>query len=868
MKKVFIIAAMVACTVYSHAVFYLTDSLVNPEENKVWIDFSKSEGPYQIYAGGNKRLGWGQIYRTNAGIELNLSDAASQVSFPLGKKYSKLSFWLCTRDNDDKAYSLVTITADGKRIYDEPYFGYDAPKWVVLDVTGVETIKFKTIDPKICVTFAKMQLWSEGETVVQHPFQSIPTGKKVKMVEEMYPYYMCGGTKAILDSIPVGEISTSNEIYESGHAWWKRVDSLSICRHEYKSGLQMELYEALIGTPYRYCFFWLGKKYDKISFIVGPRDNRSSNSSCWLVVKGDHGKILHESIVRQNDLPRQVVVDVSGQEIVNVGAELRDCDLLGGMTFGTVEMYAYPKGDPTVPEEGVVNPNKDKVAQLPSPCPLMSSIKPYSIRGKGDADAVRFTGESKYKTFSMGGEKFYEGFILTTGSTFLGDGIDSYMSFDLAGEFDYVSFYAGMLSKNRVLDDDRLLVYADEKLILDTMIHCTWPNVYFELPVNKCRILKFAKPGHNKNKECFICCGDLVLYRGKPVKHNLFEHVQPECPYEADLIDLCKQPYFHYVGRYLSTLTNFDFNDCFQNGETQRRFFQMKDGTKIYKGIMLEANMPLGFEDISLSDAIMMFFVGAGSALSSNPISALTGTSNDAGLAGDWSILKLMNNQNGGQASVVSFNPYGEYQSCTFTIANKSEYWDDVDMVANMGQRVDHPFKLNVIADQRLVKEIWVTNKMEPQTFTVPIFNCRQLTFWLEPGATRSGQFVLYDMKVSKAPCNIAVPDHVTTSAPAVAAPEEPKAERSVTETANEPKAEEPAPRVEEPEKPEPLRPAPPEVKSQEPKPSQPSQSSRQTQQQKPQTQQQTQQQKPVYPPRSNGSLNSSKSGSSLAPKK
>ena len=752
MKKLFVIIALLACTLSSHAVFYLTDSLEYNEENKVWVTYSKSDGPYVIYSGGNQRLEWGQIYRTNAGIELNLSDNSSKATYTLGKKYSKLSFWMCTRDLSEKKYSFVTIYADGKRIYDEPYFGCDAPKWVVLDVTGVETLVFKLVDPEICVTFAKMQLWSEGETVVQHPFQSVPTGKKIKMVEEMYPYFMSGGTKAILNKIPVSDISTQQMVYQSGHAWWERVDSLSIGRHQYTSGLQMELYEGLIGITYRYCFFWLGKKYDKISFIVGPRDNRSSNASCWLVVKGDHGKILHESIVHQNDLPRQVVVDVSGQEIVNVGAELRDCDLLGGMTFGTVEMYAYPKDDPTVPEEGVVNPNKEKIAKLPSPCPLMSNILPYSVRGKGDADAVRFNGESRYKTFSMGGEKFYEGFILTTGTTFLGDGIDSYISFDLAGEFDYISFYAGMLSKNRVLDDDHLYVYADDSLILDTVIHCTWPNVYFELPVNKCRILKFAKPGHQKMKECFICCGDLVLYRGKPVKHNLFTHVQPECPEEADLIDLCKQPYFHYVGRYLSTLTNFDFNECFQNGETQRRFFQMKDGSKIYKGIMLEANMPLGLEDITISDAIMMFFIGAGSAISSSDMSAYTGVSAGGGLAGQLGILHLMNNQNGGQASVVSFNPYGEYQTCTFSIANKSEYWDDVDYVMNLGKYVERPYKLHVIADQRLVKTIECTNTMKPQTFTVPIYNCRQLMFWLEPGITRSGQFVLYDMKVSKKP--------------------------------------------------------------------------------------------------------------------
>ena len=41
---------------------------------------------------------------------------------------------------------------------------------------------------------------------------------------------------------------------------------------------------------------------------------------------------------------------------------------------------------------------------------------------------------------------------------------------------------------------------------------------------------------------------------------------------------------------------------------------------------------------------------------------------------------------------------------------------------------------------------------MEPTTFTVPLYNSRSLTFWMEPRDFRSGQFVLYDMTVSKKP--------------------------------------------------------------------------------------------------------------------
>ncbi|MBR1879003.1 MAG: NPCBM/NEW2 domain-containing protein [Paludibacteraceae bacterium] len=525
-----------------------------------------------------------------------------------------------------------------------------------------------------------------------------------------------------------------------------------MARHTFTSGLSFTSSEQLMGERLDYSYFWLNKRYDKLSFILGPRDNQSSNSTAWLVIYGDNKKILYEEVVTQSDLPRQVVVDVSGQEQICFSNELRSNDFLGSITFAAVDMFVYPKGDTSVPKAGLANINKDKVAGLPSPCALMSNILPYSVRGVAAAKNTMFTGESSYITFSMGGVKYMEGIILAPGTNLMDDKIDAYATFDLAEEFDYVSFYAGALTNRRVLDDGRLLVYADDRLILDTVIYCTRPNDYFELPLHKCRMLKFVKPSTSSNKQIFIGLGDIALYRGRPAENDLFYHEYPDFPEEADLIDLCGRPYFHFVGRYLSTLTNFDFNDCFYPGGTQRQFFQMKDGSKIYKGVMLEANVPLPFEDIRLTDAITMFLVGAGSALSHSDVSAYTGVTAGGGLAGDMAVLQLMNPKNNGQASVVAFNPYGQYETCTFSIANKSEYWDDMSKVTHFGQQVQDTFKLYVIADRQLVKELDVYNTMEPQTITVPIHQCRQLMFWLAPGDYRSGQFVLYDMKVSKKP--------------------------------------------------------------------------------------------------------------------
>ncbi len=744
MKKVLLVAALVLGTIALQAQVYLTDVLKPAEEHRLKTTTSKADTK------SYDAMRIAHIYHVNATLVLSGaahglvgSDDHAYATYKLNGAYSKLTFWLgpTYRAGGLSAKSLLTITADGKRVFDQPVFNYDPPRFVTIDVKGVDEIKFKVLVGELDIALAYAQLWKEGVAVVQPKLPVTYPQGKIKLVEQLLPYYTTGYINPIQ---PKDKAPNSLEEYPSVE------ESISMSRHEFKSGLQFTSDQKLIGNPSYYSYFWLGKRYDKLSFIVGPRDNQSSNTSAWLVVYGDKKKILYEEIVRQTDLPRQVVIDVAGQEAVAFSCELRSSDFLGSITFGAVDIYAYTKGDTSVPQEGLANINKEQVAKLKSPASLMTNILPYSVRGVAKAKNTLFTGESSYITFSMGGEKFSEGLILASGATLFDDNIDAYATFDLAGEFDYISFYAGMLTNRRVLEDDRLRIYADNKLIFDTVIHCTEPNKYFEVPIYKCRSLRFAKPGNKKQKQCFIGVGDIALYRGKPVKNDLFYHEYPDFPEEADLIDLCQRPYFHYVGRYLSSLTNFDFNDCFKPGGTKRDCFNMKDGSQICKGVMLEANVPLALENITLTDAAIMFLVGAGSALSQSDFSAYSGTSAGGGLTGDLAILRLMNPKNNGQASVVAFNPYGQYKSCTFTVANKSEYWDEVDRLVNLGERKDHHFKLNIIADQKLVKQIDVYNLMQPQTFTVPINNCHSLVFWLEDGPTRSGQFVLYDMTVSK----------------------------------------------------------------------------------------------------------------------
>ena len=748
MKRLLILLLVAYCGVSAYGQSLLVKTL-KPVEQK---HYNVQDSPFSI--GG---------YQFNNSFFLSAPDGgliASQeqayATFALKKQYSKLSFALgpaIANPNGDNGNAILVVLADGKTILDVVVNDHDALRFITLDVAGVDKVTFKNVKGSEKIGIGVPKLWKAGQKVVvaTNPLDKLPKGK-IKLVQQLKPYYTSGGM--------VKQITDDEEVF-----WDYRAKAISINRKTFDSGLQMFTPEGLFEDREGWSYFWLNKRYDKISFIVGPRDNQSSNSSAWLVVKAD-GRTIYEEYIRQSDLAQQVVLDVSGKEQLSFYCQRRNGDLLGSMTFGVVDIYAYPAGyTSALPEEGAVNLNKGKIAALPDVCPLMSNIRPFSVRGTSDAYNTMFYGETRHYGFTMGGISYWEGMLLTTGNTLMDDMIDSYAEFDLAGEFDYISFDAGCLTKSHAMDDDKLRIYADGKLVFDSMIYCTWPNQHYEIPIHKCRTLRFEKPGNRKKKQTIIGVGDVILYRGRPTPNSIFVHETPDCPYEADLIDLCGKPYFHYCGRFVSSITSFSMDDCFHDGSTKRKAFNMKDGSQIYKGFMLETNIPLGLEEITPMSALFMFVTGVGANISSSDVAAHTGTT--AGVSGPLmgGIGLLLADKNNKQSSAAAFNPFGAYESCTFTVANAYEHVDEFDEIFNAKdpETAKNPVKLNVFADQRLVGEYWLDNKMEPMTITVPIFKCHQLMFWLECGDQRSGQYVFYNLKVSKAPCNIPIPETYTS---------------------------------------------------------------------------------------------------------
>ena len=750
MKKIILSVITLLFALNAGAQVYLVKAFKPTEQRKY-------SAHYKGVRGADETSGISNFQYTNGfsfynGVTNDQAKDYGYAVFSLKGEYEKISFVLGPGRDDkfsagDDYSNIAIVRADGRRILDEVVRVWDAPREFTLDISGVDQLRFEHWSGLQRIDFEEVRLWKKGQTPTPapNPLASVITKDKVNLIDELEPHIIC-------------HRGWSNPV-TTKHDWSGvgETASIKMNRMVYTSGLEMSCSQEFgKGISQGFAYFWLQRQFDKVSFLIGPRDNMSSNAKGWFTVKAD-GKIIYEKLITQQDLVEQVTLDVKGVNVVSMhSGELEQSDFLGGLTYGVVDIYAYKKGYAGVPQSGMANTAKARLSKLPNAVPLCSNLEPYSVRGTSSFDKIYFSGESSHYHFSMGGEQFDEGFILTTGSTFMDGNKDSYVAFDLANEFDYVSFTVGSLSKRRVLGEDRLLVYADDNLILDTQVHVLWPNQKFTLPIGKCRVLKFAKPGTGESKQMFIGVGDVMVFRGEPRDTApYFYHRKPESPQEVDLIDYCQAPYFHYVGRYLSTLTNFDINDCFKPGGSLKEYFPMKDGSKIYKGIMLETNVPpaLAFEDIDLNTAVFLFVVGAGSAISASEVAAVTGVSAGAGIAGamaaGYSALNLVGDKNH-QSSVAAFNPFGEYETLTFSVANKSEFVDTDIFGAKLNP--DNPVKLHVFADMRMVGSFWLTNRMQPTTFTVPINKCTQLVFWLECGDTRSGQYVLYDMTLSKTP--------------------------------------------------------------------------------------------------------------------
>ena len=681
------------------------------------------------------------------------------ATFNIGGKYESISFILgAEKSNGGNDPNIVQIHADGRRIFDHVLRDGDLGQQFTLNISGVDKLEFSLVKPEVEAAFCEVALWTKGQTPHDLRGKHDPEVKTRMLFKDIAPYRI--------------NYSSSNTKGDSGRHTLvgpdKKTKSIKIGNKEYDYGLWLGMSMQLIGGWESETDFNIRGQYETLRFVVGPlaTDNGNDTSTGWVSVLGD-GKILYEYEINEESIAQQVTLDVKGVHKLAFTSEQASGSLDGAI----VDAWVYPKGEaPEVDSGAGVAVTADapdpRLKELPDVCKLISNIPPYSLRSQ--VEYQLYEGVSDYVTFSMGGTKFNEGFILYNLASFLDNDVRSHALFDLGNEFDYVSFTAGYVSKSWVMGNDVLSVYADEELILQVPLHSTYPNQKFVLPINKCRKLKFESSGQSTMDVAAFGVADLVVYRGEPVENDLFVHPVPECPDEIDLIDL-GAPYIHYVSQAGSGV--------FVDGKSIKNYFTRYDGSRIYKGFVLQTSthFSLDFGPLSGSDAVGAGAIGAAAVGASFVATgaAVGGVAVGATLAPIAPLLMLAAGGEAVENSCAAFNTYGEYNSVTFTVECLRKEGDTQllgpdTMQPDISERKE---KLLIGSNLEVVAELDVFEGMQPQTVTVPIEGCEQLMFWLSNTNGTSAAYVFHDIKVSKKKSGLVVPEDMRPALTVVTEP-------------------------------------------------------------------------------------------------
>ena len=746
MKRfLYILAFLVCSATYAQTPVYLTKAY-EPVESELYDAYSSHE-----IQGGDT---WNNCFVLGV-----INNYCGRAVFNLGGKYETISF-IMGPDKGHGKYdpNIVQIHADGKRVFEQVVRDSDLAQHYTLNISGVDKLEFSLFRPQCEVAFCEVALWTKGQTPHDLRGRHDPEVKSRMLFRDIAPYRI-----------------NYSSVYADGDSGRhtlvgpdKTHKSIKIGNKEYDYGLWLGMSMQLIGSWESETDFNLRGQYETLRFVVGPlaTDDGNDTSRGWVSVLGD-GKILYEYEINEESIAQQITLDVKGVHKLAFTSEQAS----GSLDAAIVDAWVYPKGEAPDVETGTgvavtVDAPDPRLKELPDVCKLISNIPPYSLRSK--VEYQLYEGISDYLTFSMGGTKFNEGFILYMKAGFLNSDLRSHALFDLGNEFDYVSFTAGYVSKSWVMGNDVLSVYADEELILQVPLHSTYPNQKFVLPINKCRKLKFESSGQSTMDVAAFGVADLVVYRGEPVENDLFVHPVPECPDEIDLIDL-GAPYIHYVSS--------SREGAFVDGTSKKNYFTRYDGSRIYKGFVLQTSthFSLDFGPLSGSDAVGAGAIGSAAVGASFVATgaAVGGVTVGTTLAPIAPLLLLAAGGEAVENSCAAFNTYGEYNSVTFTVECLRKEGDTQllgpdTMQPDISERKE---KLLIGSNLNVVAQLDVFEGMQPQTVTVPIEGCEQLMFWLSNTNGTSAAYVFHDIKVSKKKTELVVPEDMRPAEPVITDP-------------------------------------------------------------------------------------------------
>ena len=218
-------------------------------------------------------------------------EKTGKVTFPLGGRYSKLTFMMgpmADKHQVTNEPTVVTVRADGRKLADVKLQDYDISLPYELDVAGAQNVTFDILAGQGYIGVGKPQLWTAGQKVVKPDYDRTPATKPLVLPKDRIPYFY----------------NPKNVVIVSPEA---EVKSFKINGKEYHDGLVLNMRMQFIGGDFGSAMYNLKGQYDRLSFIVGALDNsvNAEEGRGYVTVQAD-GRTIFQKDLAQLDMAEQV----------------------------------------------------------------------------------------------------------------------------------------------------------------------------------------------------------------------------------------------------------------------------------------------------------------------------------------------------------------------------------------------------------------------------------------------------------------------------------------------------------------------------------------------------------------------------------
>ncbi len=616
-----------------------------------------------------------------------------KLSFVLGS----VSYQL----NDDDRYAILSVYADGKQVVDALVKTNEAPKYYTVDLTGVSELSFKILEGECELGIAEMTVW-DTEPERTGPAIAESTAS-LQLIKDILPFHFEMGTTIYTDRAVSDKERT--DTYNGAAALalqYVKNETVNAGGKEVKEAITMFKSIPLAGEDIDYACFNTENRFGYLSFYAGCLDKENGKAGkSWVSVFADGVKVCEELVV-SNELPKQYIIPINFCATLRFEVDFEE----GGDHYLTIFDAFVGKTEADVGGSSSQGSLKD----LPDVCKLVSSIKPYAVASH--ASDPLFDGSTQHRTFTMAGRKYNEGVVLYAQANMLFGNSGSHACFNLEGEFKYLTFKTGIIDKTPSITDDTLKIYLDGQLAKTIELHALDLPQEYMIELNNCKELKIELVGEDKMIRPAYAIAEMVVYRHEVVEHELFPKPVYNYPAKMDLVSNIR-PYLYNFGP--GDMGDYKY---VYDGSTKQNWF-MIDGEKKYEGLLLQTSVHLD----------------------------LTGEAAQAGLALaalsmiEFGGLFLLASDVAHESSLAAFDMNGEFKTLKFTVAcqDAQELWDTPQTET-----------LKIGSNKEIFKEIEVSTRMKPTTYTVDIKNAEQLVFWLQCGKGSSSRYAIYDITVEK----------------------------------------------------------------------------------------------------------------------